>query len=108
MADAIIVYSMSGKEHRIETLTSRSTFLDFYEQVRTVLGLELRATSISLALVFLWAAPNCNIRPGGGAQFSPNEILEPRRDECKRLLLGCCFQAVTTGGPPQAVMEEVD
>ena len=77
LEDEIIVYSMSGEEYRIETLTGTSTFLDFYQQVRIVLGLPLRATSISLALVFLWAAPNRNIRPGGGAQFSPNEILEP-------------------------------
>ena len=107
-AEAIIVYSMSGKEHRIETLTSNSTFFDFYQQAWTVLGLPLKATSTSVALVFLSARPNCNIRPDGGAQFSPDEILEPSRVKCKHLLLGCCFQAVITGGPPQVVMKAED
>ena len=108
-AEAIIVYSMSGKEHRIETLTSNSTFFDFYQQARTVLGLALEATSTSVALlVFLSARPNCNIRPDGGAQFSPGEILEPSRVKCKHLLVGCCFQAVITGGPPQVVMKAED
>ena len=107
LEDEIIVYSMSGEEYRIETLTGTSTFLDFYQQVRIVLGLPLRATSISLALVFQSAAPNRNIRPGGGAQFSPNEILEPLRVECRSLLKGCCFQALVSR-PPQVVVEEVD
>ena len=51
-AEAIIVYSMSGEEHRIKTLTGTSTFLDFYVEAWTVLGLPLKATSTSMALVF--------------------------------------------------------
>ena len=41
MADDIIVYSVNGNAYRIESLTRSSTFLDFYQEARKALGLQL-------------------------------------------------------------------
>ena len=84
---------MAGEEHHIETLTGTSTFFDFYMEVRKVLGLPLWATT-SVALVFQSAAPNRNIRHGGGWEFRPNEIVPPSRVLSAKHLRGCRFQAV--------------
>ena len=110
MADDIIVYSVNGNAYRIESLTRSSTFLDFYQEARKALGLKLRATSTSLALLFHSAAPNCNICPdGGGARFRPDEVLAPKREPCRSLLKGCRFQAVITStNLPDWELPEVD
>ena len=68
-----------------------------------MLGLPLRGTSTSVALVFQSAAPNRNIRHGGGWEFRPNEIVPPSRDLSAKHLRGCRFQVVQ-----YALMEEVD
>ena len=83
----ILIRLPSGREIPISGLVATSTYYDFHMEVRRVLGIPLRATSTSIAIIF-----NSSCCPECG--FQEKQIIPCGDVLCKRALRGCVFDVI--------------
>jgi len=94
--EEVTVVTLGGTKVPIRTLVQTSTYLDLYGEARKALGLPLRGTSTSLALVV------DSMTGGQRRDLRLRQILEPKRTFCLPEVRGCRLLAVLTGpGSPQ-------
>ena len=86
-AATVRVQTLAGHVYTLHGLSKTSTYLDLYQAARLTLGIPVRASSISLALVF-----HSTVRHD--RPFVRSAIVPALRTSCWWRVHGCLFDAV--------------